>query len=272
VKIKICLVSLLVALVMVTLASPRTEAQAIDVSFPDTVGSVGDTLDIPIFVDDLTGKGVLSFGLTVMVDTRVIVPLAALTEGTIASSWGVPTFNVIQDSIKIGIAGAEPLTKGGTLLFIRCAVNPQASVSDTSILQFADFLFNEGIPSNITKDGLFIVKPTGVEDDPSSLLIPSCYSLSQNYPNPFNSATAISYQLPAVSSQRSAVSLKLYNILGQEVRMLVNKEQAPGYYSVVWDGRNSLGREVSSGMYFCRLNVLGDRLKVTKTLKMVLIR
>ncbi len=114
---------------------------------------------------------------------------------------------------------------------------------------------------------------TAVRDkhqNPSS--IPIDLELSQNWPNPFNSTTAINYQLSAVSDQRSAVSLKIYNILGQVVRKLVNEEQVPGYYSVRWDGKDSGGNPVASGVYFCRLQVLGDRLKVVKTRKMILLR
>lgn len=53
---------------------------------------------------------------------------------------------------------------------------------------------------------------------------------------------------------------------------MVDKEQAPGYYSVNWDGRGSLGKEVSSGIYLCRLEVKGNRLRTVKTRKSVLIR
>jgi len=56
------------------------------------------------------------------------------------------------------------------------------------------------------------------------------------------------------------------------VKTLVDKEQALGHYSVVWDGRDDQEKEVSSGLYFCRLEVIGNRLKGTKTRKMVLIR
>jgi len=98
------------------------------------------------------------------------------------------------------------------------------------------------------------------------------FSLQQNYPNPFNSTTAISYQLSALRGQLSAVSLKIYNILGQEVVTLVDSRQKGGTYQVVWDGRDSGGKEVASGIYFYRLEVIGDRLKAVKTRRMVLIR
>ncbi len=95
---------------------------------------------------------------------------------------------------------------------------------------------------------------TGVEEDQEARsTLPKSFSLSQNYPNPFNPTTLIRYTIPAVSDQPSKVSLKVYNILGQEVRTLINKKQAPGYYRVIWDGKDEDGAPVSSGIYFYRL-------------------
>jgi len=112
----------------------------------------------------------------------------------------------------------------------------------------------------------WLSKPSGVKKEDSYKLRVMGYELGQNWPNPFNSTTAISYQLSEVSPHRT--TLKIYNVLGQEVRMLVDEEQAPGYYSVVWDGRDNLGKDVSSGIYFCRLKVS----RFSQTRKMVLIR
>jgi len=93
----------------------------------------------------------------------------------------------------------------------------------------------------------------GVDEVTDRLGIPKSFALSQNYPNPFNPTTLIRYTIPAVSDQPSKVSLKVYNILGQEVRTLINKKQAPGYYRVIWDGKDEDGAPVSSGIYFYRL-------------------
>ncbi|RKY89822.1 hypothetical protein DRQ09_00755, partial [candidate division KSB1 bacterium] len=79
--------------------------------------------------------------------------------------------------------------------------------------------------------------------------IPDEYGLSQNYPNPFNPETKIRFQLPMASK----VVLKVYNVLGQEVRTLVNKEMKAGYHSIVWDGRNNYGVRVASGVYIYRI-------------------
>jgi hypothetical protein len=84
--------------------------------------------------------------------------------------------------------------------------------------------------------------------DPSDNL-PNKFALQQNYPNPFNPTTAISFQIP----EASQVSLKIFNILGQEVRTLVNDIYAAGQWSVNWDGKDNFGNAVPSGMYLYQL-------------------
>lgn len=75
------------------------------------------------------------------------------------------------------------------------------------------------------------------------------FELYPNYPNPFNGSTTIRYYIP----HDSKVELTIFNILGQEVRTLINKQQMKGNYSLVWDGKNNQGMEVSSGVYIYRL-------------------
>jgi len=79
-----------------------------------------------------------------------------------------------------------------------------------------------------------------------SVILPSNFALAQNYPNPFNASTMISYDLKTDSK----VSLKVYNILGQEVVTLVDKYQTAGSYSVTWNGKDSKGNDLSTGVYF----------------------
>ncbi|MFQ6092316.1 MAG: FlgD immunoglobulin-like domain containing protein [bacterium] len=81
--------------------------------------------------------------------------------------------------------------------------------------------------------------------------VPVEYTLSQNYPNPFNPATTIRYALP--DARQTHASLKIYNILGQEVRTLVDEVKDPGFYEVTWDGKDAFGNNVASGVYFYRL-------------------
>ncbi|MFZ5519436.1 MAG: right-handed parallel beta-helix repeat-containing protein [Candidatus Zhuqueibacterota bacterium] len=75
------------------------------------------------------------------------------------------------------------------------------------------------------------------------------FEFFQNYPNPFNAETTIRYQLP----QASAVTLTIYNLLGQQIRRLVNERQLAGNYSIIWDSRDEQGTVLSSGIYIYRL-------------------
>jgi hypothetical protein len=88
------------------------------------------------------------------------------------------------------------------------------------------------------------------------------YELYQNFPNPFNPSTVISYSV--VGTQKFAfVQLKVYDILGREVKTLVNEYKAPGKYNVTFDGK-----DLSSGVYFCRLMVK-DKNCITSTIKQI---
>jgi hypothetical protein len=73
-----------------------------------------------------------------------------------------------------------------------------------------------------------------------------------NYPNPFNPYTTISYQL----KEDAKVNLIIYDVLGRQVITLVNEQKPEGSYTVVWDGKNSSGNIVASGIYFYRFNAL----------------
>ncbi|MFQ6618835.1 MAG: T9SS type A sorting domain-containing protein, partial [Fidelibacterota bacterium] len=99
---------------------------------------------------------------------------------------------------------------------------------------------------------------TGVEGEE---ITPKYYQISQNYPNPFNPETVIKYVLP----KNSMVSLSVYNLLGQKIVTLVNKNQVAGSYSVHWDGTDEKGVKVSSGIYFYKIRA-GDFVAAKKML------
>jgi hypothetical protein len=95
--------------------------------------------------------------------------------------------------------------------------------------------------------------------------IPTVFALDQNYPNPFNPSTTIRFALP----MRANVELKVFDLLGREVRTLLRGDQyAPGVHSVTWDGRNAAGKAVATGVYFYRINASG----FTESRKMLLLK
>ncbi len=91
--------------------------------------------------------------------------------------------------------------------------------------------------------------PMGVAGEPQATAIPKSFQLERAYPNPMRQGTTISYQLP----RESKASLKVYNVLGQQVRMLDEGQRRAGVHSVRWDGRDDRGRQVSAGVYLFRL-------------------
>jgi hypothetical protein len=112
--------------------------------------------------------------------------------------------------------------------------------------------------------------PQDVQDIDEETERPSDFTLYQNYPNPFNPNTTIKFK---VQGSRFKVpihntTLTVYNLLGQKVKTLVDEPLKSGSYEVVWDGKNDSGNEVSSGVYFYRIQTSS----FSETKKMVLIK
>jgi len=110
----------------------------------------------------------------------------------------------------------------------------------------------------INKDGSFkysdVVK--------AIVKIPGKFELSQNYPNPFNSETVFKLTI----AKEGNIHLTIFDLLGREVRRLINEYKKAGYYLVKWDGKDNSGNSVSAGIYFCQMR--GK--KFTKTKKIIL--
>jgi len=116
--------------------------------------------------------------------------------------------------------------------------------------------------ANTNEDGYFIISGiTDVKDANNST--PTDYIILRNYPNPFNPSTIIYFELPIADN----IEIKIYDILGREVRTLFNNYQKAGVYQMIWDGRNNFGVGVSAGVYLCRLKTQN----IFKVHKMVLL-
>jgi len=96
------------------------------------------------------------------------------------------------------------------------------------------------------------------------LSVPDVYALKQNYPNPFNPVTLIKYDLP----KQANVNIIIYDMLGRQVRILINQIQDAGFKSMTWDANDDHGRPVSAGIYLYQINV-GE---FVQTRKMVLLK
>ena len=129
-------------------------------------------------------------------------------------------------------------------------IGPNSVLADPLIVDMANhnFYLRSGSPClgageggvNIGALGITATTVSNVDSE-----LPTTFELDQNYPNPFNAQTHINYQLP----ERSLVWLIIFNVLGQEVKTLVNEEKAAGHHTVLWDGKDNNNKPVGAGIY-----------------------
>ncbi len=371
-------------------AMAGTAADTVSLTMPNIWAMPGDTVSIPLSISRVSHEDdIYALEGAFTYDASILTALDASKIRSITESrWSPnPTTNVKGDSLFLAFAGEYTIQGSGALLTLIFAVNPSASMGQTSALHFHRFMINEGTPFVVTRDAVFTVgeqpsvdlsadmydfgtveigdslmwsfsitnkgtaslivldiysesqafqvsslsfplvlssgssqtigitfKPTSVDSESVSLRItsndprqpiaivalsgrhmtavehrdetsplPSDYGLSQNYPNPFNPTTTLSYTIPVQSIKSkvesgegtlnlgpstSYVTLRIYNVLGQEVATLVNGLRQPGTYSVVWDAVNNFDGSIPGGIYFYRLQA-GD---FSATRRMVYMR
>jgi photosystem II stability/assembly factor-like uncharacterized protein len=107
-----------------------------------------------------------------------------------------------------------------------------------------------------------LAPPMKIED-----IYQNSYFLKQNYPNPFNSTTRIEFQLPYPSK----VILKVFNILGQEIKCLVNETKPDGSFLIEWDGRNNNNVKVAQGTYIYKIEIINNNSVFIQERKMVVL-
>lgn len=159
----------------------------------------------------------------------------------------------VQDA-QSGLASISVLTA------INCNVNiPSFTVGTTSPVVVTATKINQSAGSTV------ILRATDVAGNSTSCdpvyttlsaEVPTAYQLKENFPNPFNPTTRIDFSVAKSEDMRN-VSIKVYDLLGREVRTLINEPMQAGVYSVEWDGRNDAGAAVTSGVYLYRM-VAGD--------------
>jgi len=164
-----------------------------------------------------------------------------------------------------GNINADPLFVGtGDHPFMLQDLSPcvNTGIEDTTGLNLPEFDFagNDRIYGGRIDMGAYEWQGTQINDDELSIVN---YKLN-NFPNPFNPETTIRYQLP----NNGKVELAIYNLKGQKVKQLVNDQLLVGQHSVVWNGRDSNDKRISSGMYFYKMKT--DNHEETK--KMILLK
>ena len=113
-------------------------------------------------------------------------------------------------------------------------------------------------------------KPITSINDKSGYNVPTDFKLFQNYPNPFNPSTTIQFAL----NKTSLVKLKVYDLLGRQIKNILNEERTAGIHSVVWDGKDNFNRQISGGVYLCKLDAtdIDKANNFSQTMKMILLK
>jgi hypothetical protein len=132
------------------------------------------------------------------------------------------------------------------ILGVRAEVRAKTGWSTPGVVYGAE------VPDALAKPA--VGQDEGVAADPGLVRLTS-------YPNPFNPSATVSYGVGEVAH----VKLSIYNVLGQQVRVLADEVQAPAVYRAAWDGLDSSGRPVAGGIYFCRLQI-GQEVQTSKLL------
>lgn len=216
------------------------------------VGCMGVESNLEVLIygtyDSMTGE--TSLDLVVTATGAITQPnlrlFVALTES--ALEYQGHTHNqVMRDMIPDAEGESFTISSGQTLQFTRqFTVDGQLVDDNCEIVVFVQSYSSKEV-LQAAKEGLTTLQPSGVEEDTKAL--PGSFFLAQNYPNPFNASTTVAFNLP----RPRCATLEIYNLAGESVRTITKGLLQPGKNQITWDGLDRRGREVSSGIYFYRL-------------------
>jgi hypothetical protein len=235
----------------------------------------GDSLRLALVNTENNQLFTTSIPLDATVEPQIVAPdqmysffqdiCASCASDQVTLEWTVegeskPLFHVYRSASEGGSyqrVTQEPIAmRGETYTFI-----------DGQVLEGETYWYRLGLAEFSEDMPLFspmeVTASTGVAHEVGTP-VPTTYALFQNYPNPFNPETTIEYQV----ADNAPIRLVVYNLLGQQVRTLVDEPMLAGHYKSVWDGRDEWGNQVASGVYFCRL----ETSRYTSTKKMTLLR
>lgn len=210
--------------------------------------ATGDLVTVRVGAEGL--RDIKGFGFVMTFDPEQFAYVGSAEAGeSLISRNGTPALMVHKNHqegrVAVGAVQVDGSSASGDGALVEVTFRKIGDIGGVS----TGFGLTEGIVVDLA-GGATEVETTRLDE---LLMQPTDYRLDQNVPNPFNPETTISYQLPA--AQRVLVSV--YTSLGQEVRTLVDEVQDVGAYTVRWDGRDAVGRQVASGVYFYRMQA-GD--------------
>lgn len=226
--------------------------------------SVGFSFTVPIEVTGITSQDLItgySFDISYPNGLQLenVEVTNTITPSTGANSYQTALNKTFAQQVRFAAAGGQnqiTLPQGqtsGILANLIFKVNSSVTNGQIEFTEFNanttpnGFVFNSGSVPTTLVNGTIDVTLVGIEDENNSL--PTSFSLNQNFPNPFNPSTTIQFALPV----SEFVSLKIYNLLGQEVNQLVDENFNAGFHNVKWNGLDKNNNPVSSGVYLYKI-------------------
>ncbi|MBL7074737.1 T9SS type A sorting domain-containing protein [candidate division KSB1 bacterium] len=221
-----------------------------DISMEDGEIQPGQLVQVPLYLSN--GDNILAFEGLITFNPEHLT-FDSLVWSELVDGFTIET-DVDSGEIKVAGAGSLPDGQEGIFTTLHFTVNENFNENETTVTLQRLRWNEESVIEDVATATLGLL---GISDNFSN--IPSEYSLSQNYPNPFNPITTFKYALP----KSSEVTLRIHNLLGQEVATLVDQTQEAGYHQVQWDATS-----IASGIYFYRLQA-GE---FSQTRKLILLK
>lgn len=219
------------------------------VSLSDTVVTGENIIALPVVVD-LKEYKIASYEFEIQFDPQVIEIKDVIRDSSLTSRWLQPYINLNTPGEVI--AGGYHLTDsiGGTGALVNLTLEVTGEPGDHSQLSFAYCKFHGDYPPVVVNNGhVWIHYKSGIDKIEKTPGIPVKCTLTPNYPEPFSLTTNIQYTV----RQSQNVIIKIFDITGKEIQLLINKQHQPGTYSLNWNARDRFGSALPAGIYLCML-------------------
>jgi len=180
------------------------------------------------------------------------------------NNHGLPKINILINDRALNLVANEEGTgrSGNTYFMLK---EGQRLIDITSYLHEGDNQVHVKCDATATGSADLLFADVQLGEVDNSIILPTAFALNQNYPNPFNPETHIAFDIPA--SWTAPVTLRIFNMQGQLIQTLVDGVMAPGRHEVVWNGRDTSGQPVATGMYFYQ--ILSGEVKAVKKMQIV---
>jgi hypothetical protein len=207
----------------------------------------GTKIGIPVKVKQVDGISALYYKFTMAFDSTVIQPTGEYSaDGTICSDWDFD-YKILSPGLVQVFAsgfGRSAISDTGTIVILY--FNVIGETGKITSINFPEFRLSK---VNLSSGSGKVIITDGALNVLDNMAIPLTFKLEQNYPNPFNPTTTIRYAIP----YESYVTIKIYDILGREVKTIIQNKLPVGWFESAFDARN-----LATGVYFYRIQAKGE--------------